>query len=65
MVWGVDAIYGEQSGDIEERYDEAVKAIRKSELIKKGDKVIITGGSTSTRPGSTNMLKLHTIGEEE
>ena len=65
MVWGVDAIYGEQSGDIEERYDEAVKAIRESELIKKGDKVIITGGSTSTRPGSTNMLKLHTIGEEE
>ena len=65
MVWGVDALYGEQSGDIEERYDEAVKAIRKSELIKKGDKVIITGGSTSTRPGSTNMLKLHTIGEEE
>jgi len=65
MVWGVDAIYGEQSGDIEERYDEAVKAIRKSELINKGDKVIITGGSTSTRPGSTNMLKLHTIGEEE
>jgi pyruvate kinase len=65
MVWGVDAIYGEQSGNIEERYDEAVEAIRKSELIKKGDRVIITGGSTSTRPGSTNMLKLHTIGEEE
>ena len=65
MVWGVDAIYGEQSGNIQERYDEAVEAIRNSELIKKGDRVIITGGSTSTRPGSTNMLKLHTIGEEE
>jgi pyruvate kinase len=65
MVWGVEAIYGEQSGNIEQRYDEAVKAIRRSELVQKGDRVIITGGSTSTRPGSTNMLKLHTIGEEE
>jgi pyruvate kinase len=65
MVWGVTAIRGEQRGDIEERYDEAVRAVRKSGLVKKGDRVIITGGSMSTTPGSTNMLKLHTIGEEE
>src|SRR4051812_24458155 len=65
MVWGVNAISGEQRGNVEERYDEAVKAARKSGLIKKGDEVILTGGSTSTMPGSTNMLKLHTIGEGE
>ncbi len=65
MVWGVAAICGEQRGDVEERYDEAVKAVRESGLVKKGDRVIITGGSMSTTPGSTNMLKLHTIGEEE
>src|ERR687889_692955 len=65
MVWGVDAIYGEQSGDIEERYDEAVRAAREAGLVKEGDEVILTGGSMSTMPGSTNMLKLHTIGEEE
>ncbi len=65
MVWGVAAICGEQRGNVEERYDEAVKAVRESGLVKKGDRVIITGGSMSTTPGSTNMLKLHTIGEEE
>jgi pyruvate kinase len=65
MVWGVNAISGEQRGNVEERYDEAVKAAQKSGLIKKGDEVILTGGSTSTMPGSTNMLKLHTIGEGE
>jgi len=65
LVWGVSAISGEQRGGIEERYDEAVRAAHKSGLVKEGDEVILTGGSMSTMPGSTNMLKLHTIGEEE
>jgi pyruvate kinase len=65
MVWGVNAISGEQRGNVEERYDEAVKAAQRSGLVKKGDEVILTGGSMSTMPGSTNMLKLHTIGEGE
>ena len=65
MVWGVNAVHGEQRGGIEERYDEAIRATRKAGLVKEGDEVILTGGSMSTMPGSTNMLKLHTIGEEE
>ena len=65
MVWGVSAISGAQRGGVEERYDEAVRAALKSELVKKGDEMILTGGSTSTMPGSANMLKLHTAGEEE
>jgi pyruvate kinase len=65
MVWGVNAIHGEQRGNVEERYEEAVAAVQRSGLAKKGDEVILTGGSMSTMPGSTNMLKLHTIGEGE
>jgi pyruvate kinase len=64
VVWGVDAIKGEQRGGVEERYDEAVRASRNAGLVNEGDKVIVTGGSMSTTPGSTNMLKLHTVGEE-
>ncbi len=65
LVWGVNAVHGEQRGGIEERYDEAVHAAREAGLVKEGDQVILTGGSMSTMPGSTNMLKLHTIGEGE
>ncbi|MDQ3926627.1 MAG: pyruvate kinase [Actinomycetota bacterium] len=65
MVWGVTAVRGEQRGDIEERYDEAIGAALGAGYIERGDRVIITGGSMSTKPGSTNMLKLHTVGEEE
>jgi pyruvate kinase len=65
MVWGVTAVCGEQRGNIEERYDGAVEAAREAGLIEKGDRVILTGGSIGATPGSTNMLKLHTTGEEE
>ncbi len=65
MVWGVTAVCGEQRGNSEERYDEAIEAAQEAGLIEKGDRVILTGGSVGATPGSTNMLKLHTIGEEE
>ena len=65
LVWGVRAVCGEQRGNIEERYDEAIEAARKAGYVREGERVILTGGSTEATPGSTNMLKLHTVGEEE
>ena len=64
MVWGVTAVIGEQRGSVEERYEEAMDAARENGLVNEGDRVILTGGSVGATPGSTNMLKLHTIGEE-
>ena len=64
MVWGVTAVTGEQRGSVEERYEEAMEAARENGLVNDGDRVILTGGSVGATPGSTNMLKLHTIGEE-
>jgi pyruvate kinase len=64
MVWGVTAVSGSQRGGIEERYEEAIEAATENGLVSDGDRVILTGGSLGATPGSTNMLKLHTIGEE-
>ncbi len=64
MVWGVTAVSGHQRGGIEERYEEALDAARQNGLVNEGDRVILTGGSLGATPGSTNMLKLHTIGEQ-
>lgn len=64
MVWGVDAAIGEQTGGTEARLNEAIRTAEGTGLVKKGDRVIITGGFMSATPGSTNMLKVHTIGEE-
>ena len=65
MVWGVTAVSGEQLGNVEERYDGALEAAKENGLIKDGDRVILTGGSLSSTPGSTNALRLHTVGEGE
>ncbi len=64
MVWGVTAVSGQQRGGIEERYEEALDAARENGLVNEGDRVILTGGSLGATPGSTNMLKLHTISEQ-
>ncbi len=40
-----------------------MEALRDNGLLKDGDRVILTGGSLSATPGSTNALRLHTIGE--
>jgi pyruvate kinase len=63
MVWGVTAVTGQQLGLVEERYEGAMEALRDNGLLKDGDRVILTGGSLSATPGSTNALRLHTIGE--
>ncbi len=65
MVWGVTAVSGEQRGAVEERYDGALLAAEENGLVNKGDRVILTGGSLSATPGSTNALRLHTVGEGE
>src|ERR687886_1330534 len=65
MVWGVNAVHGEQRGGIEERYDEAIRATRKAGLVKEGDEVILTGGSMRNMAGLTDMVNVPTIGEEE
>src|SRR3712207_9504045 len=54
MVWGVNAVHGEQRGGIEERYDEAVRAAREASLFKEGEPGHPPGRSFYPLPGSTN-----------
>jgi pyruvate kinase len=64
LVWGVDAISGEQVGNMEARVRMSIEAAEGAGFVRKGDRVIITGGVLNTTPGSTNMLQVYTIGEE-
>src|SRR5918994_2144960 len=57
MVWGVTAVTGRQLGLVEERYEGAMDALVDNGLLKDGDRVILTGGSLSATPGSTNALR--------
>jgi pyruvate kinase len=43
--------------------DTAVETALKAEYITQGDLVVITAGVPVGTPGSTNLIKVHTIGE--
>jgi pyruvate kinase len=64
LVWGVTAIPGEQAGTLEERFKESVEASQAAGLIADGDRIILTGGVADSTPGSTNLLHVYTVGEE-
>ncbi len=64
LAWGVTAIPGEQAGTLEDRFRTALEAAEGAGALKEGDQVIMTGGTTGSTPGSTNLLQVYTVGED-
>ena len=64
LVWGVTAITGEQAGSLEDRFRTAVETAEAAGELEEGDQAILTGGTMSSTPGSTNLLQIYTVGED-
>jgi len=64
LVWGVTAIRGEQAGSLEDRFRTAVEAAEEAGHLKEGDRVIMTGGTAGSLPGSANVVEVYTVGED-
>jgi pyruvate kinase len=64
LVWGVTAIRGEQAGSLEERFLGAVDAAEEAGHLKEGDRIIMTGGTAGSLPGSANVVEVYTVGED-
>jgi len=64
IVWGVEAVLAENITDADEIYSQAVQAVLDSDLslIKLGDLVVIAAGLPVGIQGTTNLLKVHTVG---
>ncbi|WDV45213.1 pyruvate kinase [Clostridiaceae bacterium M8S5] len=63
MVWGVESILIEESNSTDEIIDNSVSTAVSKDFIKNGDLVIITAGVPVGVSGSTNLIKIHTVGE--
>ncbi|WP_127582787.1 pyruvate kinase [Paenibacillus koleovorans] len=63
LIWGVVPIKGEEALNTDEMFQQAVDSTMKSGLIRLGDLVIITAGVPVGRSGSTNLMKVHHVGE--
>ncbi|WP_026671599.1 pyruvate kinase [Alkalihalobacterium bogoriense] len=63
LVWGVYPQLGHEAETTDEMLDIAVRASLASGKVNHGDLVVITAGVPVGESGTTNLLKVHVIGE--
>ncbi|MEW6243302.1 MAG: pyruvate kinase [Bacillota bacterium] len=62
LVWGVTSCVEPAAKDTDAMMREAWSAALDAGLIQEGDLVVITAGVPVGVPGTTNMIKVHTVG---
>lgn len=63
LVWGVTAVKGTMATTTDEMFEIAVKGAMDSGMVRLGDTIIITAGVPVGRSGTTNLIKIHNVGE--
>jgi pyruvate kinase len=58
LEWGVTPILIKECENVEELWNESVRAARDGGHIEAGDRVVITAGTQVNLPGSTNVIKV-------
>ncbi|WP_188206404.1 pyruvate kinase [Alkalibacillus aidingensis] len=62
LVWGVHAIQGSRVNSTDEMLALAVEKGLETELFQHGDRVVITAGVPVGESGTTNLIKVHVVG---
>ena len=62
LVWGVYPQLGSQADNIDDMLDKAVDCSLNSGIVKYGDNVVITAGVPVGEAGTTNLMKVHVVG---
>jgi len=62
LIWGVSAFLIDSANNSEELFDMSVKRAENSGIATTGDLFVITGGSPVGVSGTTNLLKVHVVG---
>lgn len=63
LVWGVQSEYREKVTSTDEMLQNAMNAAQEAKFISNGDTVIITAGLPIGETGTTNMMKIHVVGD--
>jgi len=62
MVWGLQPLISEATDNTDSMIGNAVETALKKGCIAQGDLVVITAGIPAGIPGSTNLIKVHSVG---
>lgn len=63
LYWGVNPFLIRHMSNTDEMIREVEKSLLNSGVARKGDSIVITAGSPLWTKGTTNLMKLHKIGE--
>ncbi len=63
LVWGVQAVLGETSESTDDMLSVAIDRGLETGVFKRGDRVIITAGVPVGESGTTNIMKVHVVGD--
>lgn len=63
LIWGVYPLLSPESKSTDVLIETAVETALKAEFIKNGDLVVITAGVPTGIAGTTNLVKVHTVGK--
>jgi pyruvate kinase len=63
LGWGVFPVKGAEASTTDEMFETAVKGAMSTGLLSLGDTIVITAGVPVGRAGTTNLIKIHHIGE--
>ncbi|MFC5531254.1 pyruvate kinase [Cohnella yongneupensis] len=63
LVWGVYPVKGMTAETTDEMFDIAVQGAIESGIVRLGDTIVITAGVPVGRSGTTNLIKIHNVGE--
>ncbi len=65
LTWGVETFLGPMVETTDEMVDQVDDQLLRIGRCKRGDVVVITAGSPPGIPGTTNMVRVHHIGEDD
>ncbi len=65
LVWGTHCVVSPDASDLDDMVDRACRIAHEENFGKPGDRIIITAGVPLRTPGSTNMLRIAYIGQDE
>lgn len=63
LGWGVIPVQGADADTTDEMFENAVQGALSTNLLSLGDTIVITAGVPVGRAGTTNLMKIHHIGE--
>ena len=64
LIWGVVPLLTGEETDTSSLFNQAVSAALDNGFIKMGDLVVLTAGVPLGHSGTTNMMKVHVVGEK-